>query len=111
MIVRAGAMPPSQNNQAPQKFQEIRMAPSAPQIFKGISPAQYERLVAKAETAGIALNGNSGTASKYGVEISWNYQPEIQELSLQCLKTPFFVNAADVNSKIQTLVKEFQAAG
>ncbi len=82
------------------------MSASAAQRFEGITPAQYSRLVAKAKAAGIELNGNSGTASKYGVEVAWNYAPETQELTLQCLKTPFFVSSADVDSKIQTLVKE-----
>lgn len=82
------------------------MSISAAQRFEGITPEQYARLVAKAKAAGIDLNGNSGTASKYGVEVAWNYVPEAQELTLQCLKTPFFVSAADVDAKIQTLVKE-----
>ena len=82
------------------------MAPSAPQTFNGISPQQYARLVEKAKAAGIDLQGNTGTASKYGVEVSWNYRPEAQELTLQCLKTPFFLSAADINSKIHSLVRE-----
>jgi hypothetical protein len=82
------------------------MAASAAQLFEGITPAQYARLVAKAKAAGIDLSGNSGTASKFGVEVAWNYTTETQELTLQCLKTPFFVSAADVDTKIQTLVKE-----
>ncbi len=82
------------------------MAASAPQVFKGVTPEQYDRLVAKARAAGIELAGNSGTASKYGVEVAWNYVPETQELTLHCLKTPFFMSAADVDAKIQGLVKE-----
>jgi hypothetical protein len=82
------------------------MTASAAQLFEGITPEQYARLVAKAKAAGIELSGNTGTASKYGVEVAWNYALETQELTLQCLKTPFFVSAADVNAKIQALVKE-----
>ncbi len=82
------------------------MAPSAPQIFQGITPDQYARLVEKAKAAGINLEGNSGSASKYGVEIAWNYAPASQELSLQCLKTPFFMKAADVDARIHSLVTQ-----
>jgi hypothetical protein len=82
------------------------MTASAAQVFGDVTPVQYARLVAKAKAAGIELSGNSGTASKYGVEVAWNYAPETLELTLQCLKTPFFVSAADVNAKIQALVKE-----
>jgi hypothetical protein len=85
---------------------EKHMASSAPQVFKGVTPEQYDQLVGKAQAAGIDLNGTSGTASKFGVEISWNYSPQTQKLTLQCLKTPFFVKAADVDAKIRTLVTE-----
>ena len=81
------------------------MAPSAPNVFKGITPEQYARLAARAEAAGIAISGNSGTATQFGVEIAWNYSPDSQDLMIQCLKTPFFLKAADVDAKIQSLVE------
>lgn len=82
------------------------MAPSAPQVFNGVTPDQYARLVEKAKTAGIDISGNNGVASKFGIEIAWNYVPASQELTLQCLKTPFFTNASDVNTKIHSLVNQ-----
>ena len=85
---------------------EIPMAQTAPQVFSSITPEQYATLTAKAQAAGISLSGNSGKASKYGVEIAWNYAPDTQTLTLQCLGAPFFVKPEDVNAKIQTLVKE-----
>jgi hypothetical protein len=88
------------------RFKEIKMAPSAPQVFNGVTPDQYARLAEKAKAAGIDIDGNSGAASKFGVEIAWNYVPTTQELTLQCLKTPFFMKASDVNAKIQSLVTQ-----
>jgi hypothetical protein len=82
------------------------MAPSAPQVFNGVTPDQYARLVEKAKAAGIEINGNTGSATKFGVEIAWNYTPATQELTLQCLKTPFFMNASEVNTKIHSLVEQ-----
>jgi hypothetical protein len=82
------------------------MGQNAPQVFSGISPEQYAKLTAKAQAAGIGLSGTSGTATKYGVEVSWNYSPEAQQLTLQCLHTPFFVKPEEVYAKIQALVKE-----
>ena len=82
------------------------MGHSATQVFSGISPAQFATLQVKAKAAGIDLGSNSGTASKFGVEVSWNYSPESQQLTLQCLSTPFFVKPEEVNAKIQALVKE-----
>jgi hypothetical protein len=82
------------------------MAAGAPQVFKGVTPEQYARLVEKASASGIELNGNNGTASRFGVEIAWNYSPDTQELTLQCLNAPFFMSAADVDARIQKLVRE-----
>jgi hypothetical protein len=82
------------------------VAQAEPQVFSGITPEQFAILTAKAHAAGIDLNGNSGAASKYGVEIAWNYAPETQQLTLHCLHAPFFVKPEDVNAKIQALVKE-----
>jgi hypothetical protein len=85
------------------------MALSTPQVFNGVTPDQYARLVEKAKASGIDISGNTGSASKFGVEIAWNYAPATQELTLQCLKTPFFMSAADVNTKIHSLVTQSQA--
>jgi hypothetical protein len=82
------------------------MPSSEPQIFQNITPAQFAILSEKAQAAGIAISGNSGAASKMGVEVAWNYSPESSELSIQCLKTPFFIHADDVNQRINTLVTE-----
>jgi hypothetical protein len=82
------------------------MAHSSPQVFSGITTEQFAKLTAKAQAAGIDLNGNSGKASKFGVEVAWNYAPETKELTLQCLSTPFFVKPADVDAKIKALVTE-----
>lgn len=82
------------------------MAPSAPLVFTGVTPEQYARLVEKARSAGIEINGSTGSASKYGVQIAWNYAPGTQELTMQCLKAPFFMTANDVNAKINTLVTQ-----
>lgn len=85
------------------------MTQSATQVFAGIEPGQYGKLMEKAREAGIELTGNSGTASKYGVEVAWNYSPESCELSIQCVKTPFFVSAADVDARIRSLVESARA--
>ena len=82
------------------------MSNAAPQVFSNISPAQFALLSEKAQNAGIAISGNSGAASKMGVEVAWDYAPETGLLTLQCLKTPFFIHADDVNRKIHDLVTQ-----
>jgi hypothetical protein len=82
------------------------MAPSAPQTYKGITPDQYAKLTQKAKGAGINMEGNSGSAGKFGVEVEWRYSPETCELTFQCLKTPVFLSAADVDAKLRDLVHQ-----
>lgn len=82
------------------------MPPTAPLVFSPITPSQYETLLQKANEAGLALQGNAGTASRLGVEVSWEYRPESSRLTIQCLSAPFFMNVDSVNQKIRSLVQE-----
>lgn len=82
------------------------MAASTPQIFSGITPAQFATLTEKARAAGVAMNGNNGRASRMGIEVEWNYSEQRQELTLACLHTPFFASPHDVNEKLRELVNE-----
>lgn len=85
------------------------MAIGAPQVFHGITPDAYARLIQKANASGVALGGNSGSASKFGIEVAWNYSAELQQLTLQCLKSSMFFSTQDVDQKLQSLVKEAMA--
>jgi hypothetical protein len=82
------------------------MKTTSPMTFPGITPEQYSALLAKAKAAGIALSGTSGTASRLGVEISWNYSPDSRVLDIECLRTPFFLKPEEVNARIEALVRE-----
>ena len=82
------------------------MTKSVPQVFSAITPAQYANLLQKAQAGGFNLSGDSGTASKFGVEVAWNYDSAAQELTFQCLSAPFFMKAEDVNARIEALVKQ-----
>jgi hypothetical protein len=87
------------------------MSQSAPQVFSGIAPEHYAALLKKAQANGFDLSGNSGTASKFGVEVAWNYDSAAQVLTFQCLRTPFVMKPEDVNAKIEALAKESLASG
>jgi hypothetical protein len=82
------------------------MGECAPQVFRGITAERYAILLKKAQANGINLSGNGGTASKYGVEVAWNYDQAGQELTFHCLRTPFFMKPEDVNAQIESMVKE-----
>lgn len=82
------------------------MPPTAPLIFTPITVEQFQSLVQKANLAGLALEGSAGTASRYGVEVAWEYLPQSLRLTIQCLSAPFFMNSDTVNAKIRSLVQE-----
>ena len=82
------------------------MGISAPQTFKGVAPERYENLAERARAAGIPLEGNSGSAALFGIEVCWNYSPETHELTVQCLRTPFFMKLGEVEAKIRSLVEQ-----
>ena len=82
------------------------MTISAPQRFSGISPAQYAKLIESAKAAGVDMSGNSGRATRMGVEVEWNYSSEKQELVLTCLRAPFFLSPAAINAKLHALVTQ-----
>jgi transcription initiation factor TFIID subunit TAF12 len=86
------------------------MSTSMPQIFDNVTPQQFEQLAAKAQSAGIAIAGDTGTASKMGVEVTWNYSAQTQQLTLTCLKAPFFIGVHQVNEQIRSLVTQTLAA-
>ena len=69
-----------------------------------VTPAQYAVLVDKATTAGVPITDTNGTATKLGVSVSWSYLEPT--LSIQVVKTPFFLSADTVEAKIATVVKE-----
>jgi hypothetical protein len=85
---------------------ELNVPASAPQVFSNISPARYAALVERANRSGINLTGNWGTASQFGVEVEWNYMPDAETLTIQCLSTPFFIGAHVVDARIKALVEE-----
>jgi hypothetical protein len=77
-----------------------------PQTFSGISPDRFARLTTQARAAGIEIDSNSGSATKFGVHVGWNYDPATEQLTLQCLSTPFFIQPADIDNRLRALVEE-----
>lgn len=82
------------------------MSTPTPQVFENVTPQQFAQLAERAQSAGIAITSDSGTTSKMGVEVSWNYSPATQQLTLTCLKAPFFIGVHQVNEQIRTLVTQ-----
>ncbi|HVC46718.1 MAG TPA: hypothetical protein VND90_05685 [Terracidiphilus sp.] len=86
------------------------MPSNAPLQFAPVTPAQFAHLAQQAQSSGIAISGNSGSAAKFGVEVSWNYAPDTQQLTLECLHAPFFVRSEDVEARLRELVQQSLAS-
>jgi hypothetical protein len=75
--------------------------------FRGITRSVFARLRKKATQNGISIARPAGEAVKDGVRIQWKYDPDAEMLEVECVKTPFWIDAARVN---QRLSLEVQAA-
>ena len=74
--------------------------------FQPMTPAQFAALQSKARAAGIAMDDAVGRASQFGAEVAWEYRPEEQSLTLECLRAPFFMSKEAVEARIAEMVRE-----
>jgi hypothetical protein len=86
------------------------MGSCAAQTFSGISAGQFACLLKKVSDSGVSVSGNSGSASKDGITIGWEFDPASSTLQVQCTSAPFFVSCGMVNSRIHDLVDECASA-
>jgi hypothetical protein len=77
----------------------------AAQVFSGITASRFQCLIAKAAANGIEISGNSGSASKDGITIAWNFDPDAGSLTLQCTDSPIFMPCGVINGKLEQLVE------
>jgi hypothetical protein len=68
--------------------------------FRGITCSVFARLRKKATQNGISIARPAGEAVKDGVRIQWKYDPEAELLEVECVRTPFWIDAARVNRKL-----------
>jgi hypothetical protein len=86
------------------------------QTFNDITPADFDKLVAAVKSKlGIEISGLQGQASGSTplgeITIQWDYYPDSEALTLQCLKKPLLLGAGYVNIEISALVTDTLAAG
>jgi hypothetical protein len=80
------------------------MGSCAAQIFSDFKPDRFARLVAKAASEGVSIEGPSGTFTHTGATIAWEYDEVNQRLTVQCIKAPFFPGCGTINSSIHSLI-------
>ncbi|MBV8630230.1 MAG: hypothetical protein JOZ83_04850 [Silvibacterium sp.] len=80
------------------------------QTFSGITQEHFTCLLQKAQSSGINIAGNSGTATGSGITVEWNYDPAAGKLSIQCLDKPIFLSCGVITSQIRDLVNNCTGA-
>jgi hypothetical protein len=84
---------------------EIKMAPCDALVFSAITPERLAKLSAEVKRqSGIAINGNSGSASQLGVTVTWNHDSNTRELTIQCTSAGF-LGCKSVNTRIKNAVE------
>ena len=77
-------------------------------VFDNITQSRFDCLVQEAAASGIKIDGNTGIAVvDHGIihaQISWNYDPGTQTLTLQYLNPRVLAGCDKVNGMLQALV-------
>lgn len=83
------------------RSEEVLMSGSPKLTFRGITLRIFNRLRKKASRKGIHVLGPTGEAEKDGVKIQWKYDAKSEMLEVECIHTPFWIDAARVNDTLQ----------
>lgn len=79
--------------------------------FRGITRAVFARLRRKAAKHGIPVRDPRGEVVRNGVTIQWKYDESAEVLEVECVRTPFWIAPATINSKLsQEIESELQRA-
>jgi hypothetical protein len=79
------------------------------QTFPNVTPEHFATIEKKAQGAGVPIQGNAGTASSFGGEFTWTYDPAASQLTITVTQTPFLMNCESVNGRIKSLVESILA--
>ena len=80
------------------------MAGCASQSFSNVTQTVWNCLVQKAAEYGVTINSPSGSASKLGFTVQWNWNSTAGTLTMQCTDKPFIVSCNTVQDTITDAV-------
>ena len=72
--------------------------------FDGLTPDHYNDLLAKAQSQGLQITGDSGSTSYQGIDFTWQYDSSSQSLTITCTEKPFFVPCSMIEQKIREVL-------
>ena len=74
-------------------------------IYQNVTPQRLAAIEAKAQQeSGFAISGDQGTASKYGITISWVYDVAAQTLTVGDTSKPWYVPESKIQEELTALV-------
>jgi hypothetical protein len=79
--------------------------------FRGITRAVFARFRKKAMQNGVRIARPPGEAVKVGIRIQWKYASDAELLEVECVKTPFWINAARVNQRLSLEIQATLGSG
>lgn len=83
---------------------EFLSSACASQDFEGVTSDKWACAKnAVRDRYGIVVNTDSGTASKDGFTLTWNYNPGAQTLQVQCTDSPWWAPCSAINGQIQDI--------
>lgn len=80
------------------------MAGCPSQSFTNVTQSVWDCLVQKAAGYGITISSPSGSASKLGVTVQWNWSSASGTLTMQCTDKPFIIGCGKVESTMNEVV-------
>jgi hypothetical protein len=54
---------------------------------------------------GLRVTGPTGEAVKDGIKIHWNYDPSLEQLDVECVGTPFWIDASRVSQNLRSEIE------
>jgi hypothetical protein len=74
-------------------------------VFQNVDQPKFDCISQNVSSqVGVALSGPSGSASKDGFTVTWDFDVTQLTLAIQCTDSPFVVPCSLINSRIHALV-------
>lgn len=81
------------------------MGACAMQSFNNVTPSAWQCCKTAVAGFGITITTDSGTQTKDGFTVTWNYNSGAQTLQIQCTDSPWWAPCSTINGKIHDLVE------
>ena len=75
-------------------------------VFSAVDRPHFDRIVTKAQSAGIPISGDVGEAGRNGFTVRWEYAERDNTLRIQCVDSPMLVPCSVIRARLVSLVED-----